>query len=163
MQLTWFRIPVGGCPEIEEELNAFLRGHRVLSVTRELVERDTAPGWAVCVEYQEAAGTGHPRRGGSGRAAKKIDYREVLSEGDFALFSNLRELRKTLAETEGVPVYAIFTNEQLAGVAKARPPNKAALGKIDGIGEGRLEKYAEALLGVVLAATRPVPESKGSA
>lgn len=139
MQLKWFRIPVGGCSEIEEELNAFLRGHRVLSVTRELVERDTSPGWAVCVEYQETTAAGEARRGGGGRAAKKIDYREVLSEADFAVFSKLRELRKSLAESEGVPVYAIFTNEQLAGVAKARPPSKAALGKIDGIGEGRLE------------------------
>ena len=114
MQLKWFRIPVGGCPEMEEELNAFLRGHRVLSVTRELVERDSAPGWAVCVEYQEGTVAGEARRGGSGRAAKKIDYREVLSEADFAVFSKLRELRKSLAESEGVPVYAIFTNEQLA-------------------------------------------------
>jgi len=141
MQLKWFRIPVSGCPETEEALNAFLRGNRVLSVTRELVERDTAPGWAVCVEYQDAAvGAGTMRRGDNGRAAKKIDYREVLTEGDFAVFSKLRDLRKSLAESEGVPVYAIFTNEQLADVAKARPPSKAALGKINGIGEGRLPK-----------------------
>ena len=30
------------------------------------------------------------------------------------MFSRLRELRKELAQTEAVPVYALFTNEQLA-------------------------------------------------
>lgn len=47
MALKFFRIPVEGSPGIEAELNAFLAGHKVLCVTRELVERESAPGWAL--------------------------------------------------------------------------------------------------------------------
>lgn len=52
MSLKIFRIPVEASSTIEAELNAFLSGHKVLSVTRELVERESAPGWAVCVEIR---------------------------------------------------------------------------------------------------------------
>ena len=38
---------------MNEELNSFLRGHRILKVERELVQRESAPCWAVCVEYLE--------------------------------------------------------------------------------------------------------------
>jgi hypothetical protein len=53
-----------------------------------------------------------PHVAGSKRA--KVDYRELLSAGDFVLFAKLRILRKGMAEREAVPAYALFTNEQLA-------------------------------------------------
>ena len=100
-------------------MNAFLRSHRVLKVDRELVQRETASAWAVCVEYLEGSVSGVAGPRGSGRGEdKKIDYKAVLSEGAFAVFSLLRDLRKTLAEAEGVPIYAVFTNEQLAKAAR---------------------------------------------
>lgn len=40
----------------------------------------------------------------------------------------------------------MFTNEQLAEVAKARCTTPGDLGKIDGIGPARLEKYGADLL-----------------
>jgi hypothetical protein len=55
MQLKVFQIPAGGCEATEAELNRFLRTHRVLQVDRALVLRDSAPCWAVCVEYAAAA------------------------------------------------------------------------------------------------------------
>jgi superfamily II DNA helicase RecQ len=156
MQIRLFRIPVEGCSTTEAELNAFLLGRKVLRVTRELVERDSSPGWALCVEYLEAGEV--PVGGRPGARANKVDYREVLSEADFVVFSRLRTLRKTLAETEGVPVYAVFTNEQLAEMAKARPASKAALGAIEGIGESRVEKYGEVLLRELGGSGTPEPE-----
>jgi hypothetical protein len=58
-------------------------------------------------------------------AVGKVDYREVLSAQDFAVFSKLREVRKGLAEKEGVPPYTIFTNEQLAAVVRQKVTTKA--------------------------------------
>ena len=59
MQVKFFQIPSGGCEAIEAEMNAFLRSHRILKVERELVQRETSPCWAVCVEYLEGvAGSG---------------------------------------------------------------------------------------------------------
>jgi superfamily II DNA helicase RecQ len=79
-----------------------------------------------------------------------VDYRQVLDASTFALFSRLRDLRKTLAEQENVPPYAVFTNEQLAEIAKRRCDSPAALGKINGIGTARVEKYGAILVATLL-------------
>jgi superfamily II DNA helicase RecQ len=85
-----------------------------------------------------------------------VDYKAVLSEGDFAVFSLLRDLRKTLAEAEGVPAYAIFTNEQLAKFAQSRAQSQADLQKVDGVGEAKIEKYGRRVLDAI-AVARVVP------
>lgn len=138
---------------MNEELNRFLRGHRILKVEREIVQRDSAPSWAVCVEYMDGAtaGTGSQRGDGQRNQEKKIDYRQVLNEADFTVFSALRDLRRGLADAEGVPVYAIFTNDQLAKFAQSRPQSKADLEKVDGVGGARLEKYGSKVLDVLAA------------
>jgi superfamily II DNA helicase RecQ len=76
----------------------------------------------------------------------KVDYREVLSEKDFSLFAALREWRKSLANQEGVPVYQVFTNEQLAQVVRNKVCSKADLAAIPGVGEARVTKYSDSLL-----------------
>ena len=43
-----------------------------------------------------------------------MDYKEILKSEDFAVFARLRDLRKEIAQAEAVPVYTVFTNEQLA-------------------------------------------------
>ena len=84
----------------------------------------------------------------SGRKSR-IDYKEVLSESDFVIFSKLRDLRKELAAAEGVQLYTIFTNEQLAEMVTRKVSMKTELSKIDGIGDSRITKYAEKFLKVL--------------
>ncbi len=84
-----------------------------------------------------------------GAPAVKIDDKAVLDAPTFALFSKLREVRKELAEKENLPAYAVFTNEQLAEVARRRCVIAADLGKIDGIGTARVEKYGAAVAAAV--------------
>ena len=50
----------------------------------------------------------------------KVDFKEVLSDPEFAVFARLRALRKERADAEGVPAYALFTNEQLAEMVQRR-------------------------------------------
>ena len=78
-----------------------------------------------------------------------VDYKEVLSPEDFVIFARLRETRKELAKTEQVPAYAIFTNEQLAEMAKIRPVSKNGLSKIVGVGESRIQKYGAQFLQIL--------------
>jgi superfamily II DNA helicase RecQ len=79
----------------------------------------------------------------------RVDYRDVLNENDFAVFAKLRSLRKRIAEQEGVPVYAVFTNEQLAAMVQKKVLTQNAFGTIDGVGKMRLEKYAESFLKIL--------------
>ncbi len=147
MQLRFFRVPVVSPEPFAEELNRFLRGHRVLTVQRELVREDAGAYWALCVEYLESVGGAGEGTGGAGGSNKpKVDYKEVLSEADFAVFSRLRLLRKEVAEREGLPVYAVFTNEQMAAMVADKVDSLASLGKIDGVGAARIQKYGALFL-----------------
>lgn len=147
MQWAFFRIPVTG-DSPAEELNHFLRSVRVLVVHREFVAQGDASFWALAVEYQSAEATvaSHSSRRDSDR---RVDYKSVLSADDFTLFARLREWRKEQANADAVPVYTIFTNDQLAEMAKRRCSTVAALGEIDGVGQGRIEKYGQMVLAVL--------------
>lgn len=159
MQMQFFQVPAVGGEGMVEEVNRFLRTHRVLRVQRELVLRDESPSWAVCVEYLEGAGgsgvgsvsSGKGRTSGRGSEGR-VDYKAVLSPEDFALFLLLRDLRRTLAEAEATPVWAVFTNEQLARISQTRPKNRTELEQIDGIGSARSERYGEQVLSIVASA-----------
>lgn len=70
----------------------------------------------------------------------------MLKPEEFEVFSRLREWRKGMAEQEGVPVYVVFTNEQLAEMVKKRVSTKAGLKEIEGVGDARVEKYGAAVL-----------------
>ena len=141
MQLRFFTIPILGGDEAAQELNSFLNAHRIVAVARSFVQDGANSAWALCVSY-EPSGEG---RSQSGKRAK-VDYREVLNDADFAVYARLRTLRKEIAESEGVPVYSLFNNEQMAEMVTRRVSSASALREIAGIGEARVEKYGKAFL-----------------
>ncbi len=143
MPLKFFTVSAVDGGEDETEVNAFLRSHRVLTIRKEFVDHPReSPYWAIAVEYLEGA----PLRKGK---TPSIDYRDILNEADFGVFRRLRELRKQLAEADGRPVYTIFTNAQLAEMAKRRTGTKAQLLEIEGVGEAKIDKYGEKFLKAV--------------
>lgn len=140
MKYITFTIPIPDIEDQIEEINRFISSHRIISINKECVMNVTQPYWTFLLEYisdsKKNAGDSYSRK-------PKVDYKEVLSEEDFAVFSSLRDLRKELAAEEGKPVYALFTNEQLASIVLQKIVSKTALGKIDGIGKDRVDKYGE--------------------
>lgn len=146
MQVRVFTLPLFDNAAATEELNAFLRGQKVLTIDKQQVTVDGQAFWTFCVTYllQNNAGgvaQGQPR-------AAKIDYKEVLDTDTFAVFSRLRSIRKQIAEQEAVPAYAVFTDSELAEIAKLENIDIVSLQTIPGIGVKRAEKY-----GVVLCET----------
>ena len=136
MSFTFFQISCRGCPETEARLNQFLNANRVLSIDRRWVDLGENSFWAICIDYIENTSTGNSKK-----KSERIDYREVLPPEEFVVFSNLRDLRKTLAAETGVPVYTVFTNEQLAKMVTARVKTLADLKKIPGLGTAKIDKY----------------------
>lgn len=159
MKLDVFAIPAHGPAQgggdAQDALNRHLANARVLSVERAFVADGANSFWSVCVLSQPGARDAKPA------AKPRVDYREVLGEADFGVYLRLRELRKTLAERDGVPPYAVFTNEQLAEIARRRADSVTALREIDGVGEARVEKYATSVLGALraLAAAPAISEA----
>lgn len=145
MQVKLFTIPMHDDGGAEEEINSFLRAHRVLTIDRHFVQDGVNSVWAICISYLDA----NQRRHTASGKRPKVDYREVLSEPDFALFAKLRNLRKQMAEREAVPAYALFTNEHLAEMVRRKVQTASGLKEIEGVGEARVEKYGAAFLALL--------------
>jgi superfamily II DNA helicase RecQ len=153
LQLRFFTISIHGGEDAEIALNRFLAGHRILAIDRQFVSNGPNSAWSICVSYGDGqiGGTMRTPIGKRGR----VDFKDVLGEPEFAVFARLRALRKERADAEGVPAYALFTNEQLAEMVQRRVTSLAALREIAGVGEARVEKYGSAFLQILQAAALP--------
>lgn len=131
MSLKFFTIPIQDLASSEGELNSFMANHRVLSVERHFVDHGASSFWSVCVDFLD----GQPATSSDSRSRRaKVDY---------------RDLRKEISQEEGVPVYTVFTNEQLAQMVQRRVNSQADLAEIEGVGEARVEKYASRMLEIL--------------
>jgi ATP-dependent DNA helicase RecQ len=66
-----------------------------------------------------------------------------------ALFEALRGWRKEQARLQAVPPYVIFHDRTLLEIAQAGPADLDRLGRLGGVGQGKLERYGPAVLEVV--------------
>ena len=154
-QFNTFYIPMTDDGSNAERMNAFLRGHRVLSVR----QRDFPEGWGFCVEWLDgAAGASTARWDNAPYQREKVDYMKVLEPEVFTRFSEYRKRRKEISEADGVKPFVVMTDAQMAELAKMENPTKADLKRIDGFGEARVEKYGERILG-----GRPPPAAEADA
>ena len=149
MPLKFFTIPVRDSEPAEEELNAFLGSYRVLAIDRKLIDLGENSFWALCVDFLPA---GSGQAGSTMGKKGRVDYREILPSQEFLVFAKLRELRKQIAQAESVPVYTIFTNEQLAEMVRRRVRNKSDLEGIAGVGDARVSKYGPQFLAALHSA-----------
>jgi superfamily II DNA helicase RecQ len=154
MSYAFFWIPAMEPQPAQEELNRFLASHRVMAVERQFVTQASGAAWSIAVEYAEGAPVGVPARKG------RVDYRELLDPATFVLFDALRKHRRRLSESEGVPPYAIFTDEQLAAIARRRPTTLEELRSVQGIGDARGAKYGAGVLDIVRSAAHDVGEGE---
>lgn len=159
MPFEFFVVPIQDQGQAATALNAFLRSHRVLAVDRRWIEAGASSFWSFCIDYLDGPAPGNHSSNRPTNAKPKIDYKEVLKPEEFTVFARLRDLRKELAAAESVPVYTIFTNEQLAQMVQTRATSRAALEQIAGVGEARLDKYAGRMLDLLLSAWKPDDEA----
>jgi superfamily II DNA helicase RecQ len=157
VQLRFFTIPVHGPEDGADDLNRFLAEQRVLGIDRQLVVDGANSVWTICVTFEQSGARPSTAKRG------KVDFKDVLSPPEFAVFARLRALRKTMADGEGVPAYALFTNDQLAAMVQRRVNSATALREIPGVGESRVEKYGKAFLEVLKQASLPVAAVEESA
>ncbi len=68
---------------------------------------------------------------------------------DPGLFENLRILRKELADAKNVPPYVVFSDVTLRHFSRDYPQDDAALLRVPGVGEKKLEDYGPVFLGAI--------------
>ena len=152
MHYQFFKIRALDPDPDSRALNAFLAANPVLDVAREFVADGGNSYWSLCVSVAAADGGTVSNKTGKRPA---VDYREVLPPEVFNVYARLRTLRNNLAKQQGIQPYAIFTNEQLATLARLPSPSREAIAAIEGIGEKRLAMYADTFLAELGKAAEP--------
>ena len=77
---------------------------------------------------------------------------------DDDLVARLKDLRRRLAQAEGVPLYVIFSNATLLDMAHKCPQTREALLPVSGVGEKKAERYGQVFLDLLRAWRRGQPE-----
>ncbi|NUN64405.1 DNA helicase RecQ [Pseudanabaena biceps] len=65
------------------------------------------------------------------------------------LFERLRLLRKNLADEQEVPPYVIFSNATLNQMAERQPTTRKDFAKLSGVGDKKLEQYADDFMAII--------------
>jgi len=136
-------IPAIGSIEDEQEANTFMSQHKIINIDRQFVNNGQHSFWSLCIHYALLTPGSEVQ---SERKKARIDYKDVLSEEDFAKFAALREVRKALAERDGVPVFGVFNNEQLAQMVQKKVCNVNQMLAIEGIGASKMERFGRPVL-----------------
>lgn len=131
-------------------MNRFLASHRIVSVRSQWVMGGSVPYEVFTVEYSGSAKLDgnrfQPDAADGHDAPSRPDYRKLLTNEQFVRYCKMRDERKKIAEEEAVKAFVVFTNEQLAEIARMEAPTLADLKKIDGIGEARVSRYGARII-----------------
>jgi ATP-dependent DNA helicase RecQ len=122
--------PLVGLGEADE-VRAVYRGERRVSVR------------------QMPAGAEASGRSGRQRGKRHSGERLGIEAADSPLFDALRAWRRDRAAEQHVPPYVIFHDATLSAIARQRPADLDALGKISGVGVSKLKRYGSDVLRVV--------------
>ena len=114
----------------------------------------TSCDWCTGAKAEDLAAEGMSAVVGSPRRRSSKSYDRVaepgpLSDEGEALFQSLRELRKSIADRQGVPAYIVFSDKTLRAMAEGRPSTQEELLALSGVGPLKLERYGEAFLEAV--------------
>ncbi len=137
MQFKLFKIPVSS-PEQSEELNTWLRSHRILGVERQFCP-DNGGYWTFCVEYMDGAVS---QESAPAYRNKKKDPAEGLSEEHQRRFFEFKGIRLKVAKEKDIPPYAVFTDRELIKLVQTTPLNEETAKKIKEVAPSRLNNYA---------------------
>lgn len=88
------------------------------------------------------------------KAPRSIDGEDPLSDAQHAVFERLRTLRRRLADEQGVPPYVVFSDATLREMVRRMPTSPEELLEVKGVGQAKMQRFGEAFLDELLAASR---------
>ena len=120
------------------------RAHLLESV-RLLPARSTAPA------NRSRARASRKRAASPVRKGARSARGSVLAQIDAPanVVAALRDWRSGVSKQQRIPAFRVLTDRQLGEVALAAPSDKAALGAVPGVGDKKVERYAEGILRVL--------------
>ena len=107
---------------------------------------------AILTTYREADESARPaKKERKERAASPVQPIRIAESGapDEALLDSLRQLRRRIAQQEGMPAYIIFSDAALQDMADKKPVSIDDFAAIRGVGEVKLEKYGNVFVSLI--------------
>lgn len=128
--------------------SAIFAAHDALDATEHWFVHDGVPTLTMVVRYRDMPAASAARHTPERTAEPVIE----MEPEHRAVFEALRKWRNERAKRDGRPPYVLFTNSQVANIARARPDTRAALEAVPGVGEARVRDYADDLLALLRTA-----------
>ncbi|MEN2787033.1 DNA helicase RecQ [Sphingomonas qilianensis] len=100
-------------------------------------------------EHEEVSLILQPKRERRARGGRGSSAGTVANPSGDPLFEALRAKRRALAAEASVPPYVIFHDSVLREMATLKPSTLAAMGRITGVGQRKLDAYGDAFLQVI--------------
>ncbi|MBC7170842.1 MAG: ATP-dependent DNA helicase RecQ, partial [Polyangiaceae bacterium] len=88
-------------------------------------------------------------RSAAGSKKKRAPSGELAPDAPVELVEALRDWRREIARTEGIPAFRVLTDRQLFAVAEASPGGRAELLEVSGFGPQKVARYGDALLRIL--------------
>lgn len=139
MQVKVFSVPLWESEQAVEEMNVFLRSHRVIDIQSQFVNGNTGCYWTFCVTYIKGPSPNKKKQ-------RRKDYKDELDPNAFERFKAMRKKRKQLAEADGVPAYVVFTDKELSILAKMEKVSISSMKSIPGVGDRKVERYGRKMI-----------------
>lgn len=153
MEIKLFTVSVFSTDDELEEMNKFLRSHRILQVDKTFSPNSDC--WSILVTYQEQGAT-LSSGGADVHRRQKVDYKEKLSPEAFSRFEHMRSIRGELARKDGVAAFLIFSDRELSKIAELEEVTTEALDAIPDIDDKKKQKYGKFFL-----TNRTIDETSG--
>lgn len=155
METAIITIPFDPAKEVfdDEEFKRFLMNKKVKRLQPEFFQTPGKAYWTVFTEYETLLDDKGPRK-----------KSPALSEPQQALFDKLRIWRTEKAEKEGIPVFIIATNRELAEIVTRKTMTFEALRQIKGFGKKKVERHGTEIIEMVKAfhAKKPIYGQQGN-
>ena len=142
MQIKLFTIPINNVEDYNTDLNNFLQTHKIVELEKHLLQTGASHSWCFYISYIETDNN----KSKYSNSRSRIDYMKILDNETFNKFSELRKIRKQIASEKSVSAYIVFTDAELAEIAKMPEMSETKLISIKGVGDKKVEKYGVELI-----------------
>ncbi|MBL7774376.1 MAG: HRDC domain-containing protein [Saprospiraceae bacterium] len=128
----------------DDLVTQFCVNKRVHKIETMFFTRNHQPFWTVAIQYGQILSDEKNIRVNGTPAPEQL-----LDEQQKALLLRMKEWRKGMADTAGLPVYMIATNAQFVSIIQQKCATLESLKLVKGFGKTKMEKYGQALTDMV--------------
>jgi len=127
----------------DKPLRDFIADKEVIEFSEHFFTHENTPFLTILIAYRSIESLE------SRRYVKQTDPRLEFDGVEKEAYDALRAWRAAAAKMEGIPVYMITNNKQLAKMIRLKPTSREALGGVEGVGEAKIAKYGDQVLEIL--------------